>query len=432
MRDNPHKAVILAILALIVGAYVLMAFRFPVAYIWATYEDLVGEWAQTYSFLAAAVLATIVSLRQSRYRWFFALLALACSYVFLEEISWGQRIFGFDTPGFLKSRNLQGEANVHNLFTGPHKTLLKDLISIAVSLGLVGYGLLYPLLQKLDWQIALWFDRIGVASPPFVLWPFFTLAAFFELKPLSFNEAEIAELLIAFALATTALHYLFATRRGLMPTGQDWNLNHSLVFGQQVIVLAVALLGIASATTVAFYSVPANKLRVDNRIENGIEKFAGRYERYNRCDIAIELYQILLKKEPERVYILRKSAACYRETGREDFYEETIAKAIQVDLDKYAEEPWRASVNQSLFRSYRLAGNEELARAHLDKALQIGIARTTEHPDSASAAYSYGRTLQLAGRLEEAFEQFTRAYDLDRTSSRYRRAYFAARAALSD
>jgi tetratricopeptide (TPR) repeat protein len=431
LRDKPHNTVILAVLALIIGAYALMAFRYPVAYIWATYEDLVGEWAQTWSFLAATVLAVAVAARKTRYRWFFALLAVACSYVFLEEISWGQRIFGFDTPEFLKSRNLQGEANVHNLFTGPHKTLLKDLISIAVSLALVGYGLVYPLLQKLEWRVALWFDRIGVAAPPLILWPFFTIAAFFELKPLSFNEAEVAELLIAFALATTALYYLFATRHELTPGGKDWDRNHSLVFGQQVVVLAVAILGIASVTTVAFYSVPANKLRVDNRIENGIEKFAGRYERYDRCDIAVDLYQLLLQKEPERVYILRKSAACYREMSQAALYEETIAKAISIDRERYAEEPWRASVNQSLIRSYRLAGNDELAEAHLDEALRIGMTRVTKHPDSASAAYSYGRTLQLAGHLEEAFEQFTRAYDIDRSSSRYRRAYFAARAALA-
>ncbi len=432
MRENPHKTVITAILALIIGAYTLMAVRFPLAYIWATYEDLVGEWAQTYAFLTAAVLAVVVTFRQTRYRWFFALLALACSYVFLEEISWGQRIFGFATPEFLRSRNLQGEANLHNLFTGPHKTLLKDLISIAVALGLVCYGLLYPLLQRLGWRIARWFDRIGVAAPPFVLWPFFTLAAFFELKPLSFNEAEVAELLIALALAITALNYLFANRHGLEPSGENWGRNLSLVFGQQVIILAVAILSVAGVTTVGFYSVPSNKLRVDNRIENGIEKFAGRYERYDRCDVAIGLYQRLLQKEPERVYILRKSAACYREIGQQKLFEATIAKAIRIDLDKYAEEPWRASVNQSLVRSYRLAGNDELAGVHLNEALHIGVTRIAEHPDSASAAYSYGRTLQLADRLEEAFAQFERAYDMDRTSSRYRRAYFASRAALSN
>jgi tetratricopeptide (TPR) repeat protein len=431
LRDKPHNTVILTIFALIIGAYALMAFRYPMAYIWATYEDLVGEWAQTYAFLAATLLAIAVAVRPTRYRWFFSLLAVACSYVFLEEISWGQRIFGFDTPEFLKSRNLQGEANVHNLFTGPHKTLLKDAISIAVSLALVGYGLLYPLLKKLGWRVALWADRIGVAAPPLVLWPFFTIAAYLELKPLSFNEAEIAELLIAFALATTALYYLFGTRHELTPGGEDWDRNHSLLFGQQVVVLAVAIFGIASVTTVAFYSVPANKLRVDNRIENGVEKFAGRYEKYDRCDVAVDLYQMLLRKEPERVYILRKMAVCYRDMGKSALYEETIARTISIDREKYTEEPWRASVNQSLVRSYRLAGYDELAEAHLDQALNIGMTRVADHPDSASAAYSYGRSLQLAGRLEEAFEQYSRAYDIDRSSSRYRKAYFKARAALA-
>ena len=32
-----------------------------------------------------------------------------------EEISWGQRIFGFGTPGTLESRNVQGETSLHNI-----------------------------------------------------------------------------------------------------------------------------------------------------------------------------------------------------------------------------------------------------------------------------------------------------------------------------
>lgn len=34
---------------------------------------------------------------------------------FAEEISWGQRIFGVETPEFLKEHNAQGETNLHNL-----------------------------------------------------------------------------------------------------------------------------------------------------------------------------------------------------------------------------------------------------------------------------------------------------------------------------
>ena len=430
MLANPHRAVILVVFALIVGGYTLMAFNYPLAYIWATYEDLVGEWSQTYFFFSATILSIIVAMRKSRYRWFFALLAIACSYVVLEEISWGQRIFGFDTPEFLKARNLQGEANLHNLFTGPHKTLLKDLISVAVATAIAGFGLLYPLLVWRKWQFALWVEKLGVAAPPLALAPYFTLAAIFELKPLSFNEAEVAELLIAAALAMFALHQLVVLRLGLVTPNTRWNRHDSLILGRWLIILSSSIVVVAALTTAGFYSVPANKARVDNRIENGIEKFAGRYERYDRCDIANDLYAMLLRKEPDRVFILRKQAACFRRLGNSGRFEETVSKAIDIDLQKYNREPWRASVNQSLVRSYRLAGDTERADAHLAEALDIGISRIMSKPGSASAAYSYGRTLQLAGRDDEALEYFKQAYELKPTSSRYRKAYFAARARL--
>jgi len=431
LQQNPHKVVILAVFALVVGAYAFMAVNYPVAYIWATYEDMIGEWAQTYFFLAATIISVFVALQKTRYRWFFMVLAIACSYVVLEEVSWGQRIFGFSTPEFLKARNLQGEANLHNLVTGPHKTLLKDLVSIAVALALFGYGLIYPLILSLQWRIALWFDRIGIAAPPLILWPFFTLAAIFELKPLSFNEAEIAELLVAMALAMSSLHYAVVLKGGLPSTRANWSRNDSLVLGRWLIILLTVVVAMAGLTTVTFYSVADNQSRINGRIERGIEKFAGRYKRHGRCDISNDLYEKLLLKEPERVSVLRKKAACHRQLGQTERFEETVVSAINIDLQIYSNDPRRASVNRSLVRSYRLAGNEEKARAHLEQALDIGLARVSEHPDSAKAAYSYGRTLNLAGRREDAFEQFTRAHESDRTSSRYRKAYYSARAALN-
>jgi tetratricopeptide (TPR) repeat protein len=430
LQENPHKVVTLLIFALLVGGYAFMAAYYPLAYIWATYEDLIGEWGQTYFFLSATILSVLVAIQRSQYRWFFMVLAVACSYVVLEEISWGQRIFDFSTPDFLKSRNLQGEANLHNLLTGPHKTLLKDFISVGVAIGLLGYGLIYPLTRYRGWRLAHWADKMGVAAPPLVLAPFFVLAAYFELKPFSFNEAEIAELLVAAALAMTALHYLFAIRRGLPATASTWGRNESLVFGRWLIILSTAVVAIAALTTVAFYSAPGNESRINSRIERGIEKFAGRYRRHNRCDIANELYGMLLQKEPQRVYILRQMAVCYQHLEQPTMFDEAVAAAIDIDLKVYTQDPWRASVNQSLVRSYRLAGSDEKARQHLEEALAIGITRIEDHPDSAKAAYSFGRTLQLANRREEAFEQFTRAYEFDRTSSRYRKAYFSARAYL--
>jgi len=73
--------------------------------------------------LLAAGIACLVLWRRVRRRssWpflrRFSLLALAALFVFGfgEEISWGQRIFGYGTPESLAEANAQGETNVHNL-----------------------------------------------------------------------------------------------------------------------------------------------------------------------------------------------------------------------------------------------------------------------------------------------------------------------------
>lgn len=46
----------------------------------------------------------------------FLALAAACFFFGMEEINWGQRIFGWSTPPFWAAINYQREINIHNLF----------------------------------------------------------------------------------------------------------------------------------------------------------------------------------------------------------------------------------------------------------------------------------------------------------------------------
>lgn len=52
--------------------------------------------------------------------WFLMLIAAAAFLLGMEEISWGQRIFGWDTPDILQEINLQNETNLHNLLSWNH------------------------------------------------------------------------------------------------------------------------------------------------------------------------------------------------------------------------------------------------------------------------------------------------------------------------
>ena len=173
IKKKYHILTAYSLFIFILTSYLIMAMNFPFAYIWATYEDLVGEWAQFYFFLLTLIVSVRLAFSSSKYRLFFVFLGIACLYVVLEEISWGQRIFGWESPDYFKSKNLQGETNLHNIITGPYSTSIKAAVTYILAGGLVAYGLLYPLAKRFGWRSAKWLDAKGLATPPLYLWPFF-------------------------------------------------------------------------------------------------------------------------------------------------------------------------------------------------------------------------------------------------------------------
>jgi len=87
-------------------------------------EDRVVEYATFLTFLLAAFVAirlAIDFLGQHETLFFlsYSLLAAGLFLIAMEEISWGQRIFGIETPSLLESRNSKGELNFHNIDSFP-------------------------------------------------------------------------------------------------------------------------------------------------------------------------------------------------------------------------------------------------------------------------------------------------------------------------
>lgn len=67
-----------------------------------------------------------------------------------EEISWGQRIFGWETDGYFAENNVQNETNLHNLLVGEEqltKTLFGPALTVIILLYLVVLPVLYPRYQ---------------------------------------------------------------------------------------------------------------------------------------------------------------------------------------------------------------------------------------------------------------------------------------------
>ena len=79
-------------------------------------DGLVENLTAVAFFLAGLLLfATALADRSGFRRGIYMLGGLVMTFVCGEEISWGQRIFGFATPDFLIDVNNQGEFNVHNI-----------------------------------------------------------------------------------------------------------------------------------------------------------------------------------------------------------------------------------------------------------------------------------------------------------------------------
>lgn len=117
-------------------------------------------------------------------RKYFLVLALMLFVAFGEEISWGQRIFNFETPEAIKAINIQKEFNIHNLEIFHGKTREGDEKTGVMAL-LTGHRIFYltffaylfmlPILYKMNTKFKSFIDKIKLPVPLIFIGVLFTL-----------------------------------------------------------------------------------------------------------------------------------------------------------------------------------------------------------------------------------------------------------------
>ena len=408
-----HLITVYLLLVCLVAGYLILATEFPLAYIYFTYEDLYGEWGQTYLFLFAGLFSAWLAINALSYRGFFLLLGIACLYTVLEEISWGQRLFGFESPYVFDQYNLQQETNIHNFFTGPFHSTIKNLIEILMVLAFVAYGVIYPVLVKRRWSFALWFEDRGIAAPPGYLWPFFLLAAPLELGLLHYNEAEVAELLIGSAILIFTMHYWFAARHQPKTyPHMHWDNATSRSFSRYLL-LAFATVSLGSLVTSQWLlSQPESRARIEDRVLNGTEKFALRFANRGKWDEAAEFYRRVYDADPSRASVLRRLVDSYQMQGETDDYRHYYRILLEQSLPPDAVTSRNVSVNLSLAHSYRKGGDVEKSSYYLQRAYELAGKAFALSPDSHEAVYALARVLERMGRMEEAHSRYGRCVEL--------------------
>lgn len=122
-KVSGQEIAVLALIALIMLVGFILVFTNLSLFERYTVEDGIVEWLTVIGLLLGAFTCFSRAFQLRRYRsWLFV---LGCTLIGIllffgagEEISWGQRIFGIQSPDYFKENNTQQETNLHNLILG--------------------------------------------------------------------------------------------------------------------------------------------------------------------------------------------------------------------------------------------------------------------------------------------------------------------------
>jgi hypothetical protein len=163
-------AALMAAIGLTLIVTVILAFASPDYFVshFAAEDKLVEYATALFLLVASGVLGThALSLWRGGRRGAAALTVLYALLFFAaagEEVSWGQRIIGWESGEFFIQHNKQDETNLHNLMVGDvhlTKSLFGPVLTVLVLLYLVGLPLVYPR----GGRIAALADRMAVPVP---------------------------------------------------------------------------------------------------------------------------------------------------------------------------------------------------------------------------------------------------------------------------
>ncbi len=213
MNTIALKRYSLALLGVLTAQYIFLYFYDPVLYREMIREDSVTEWATAVFLIFSSVLSGLLVIKirtKHRYwHWFFIVFCFFSLLAALEEISWGQRIFGIESGEFFEKYNDQQETNLHNTFQGVSGIKTKHIALILMFL----YGVILPLVLEKSQGLATWFSKKRIIVPPKALIAAFLVATVLMLDFQTGHEEEIGELYFSIAFVLLMMWNLSLLRK---------------------------------------------------------------------------------------------------------------------------------------------------------------------------------------------------------------------------
>jgi hypothetical protein len=219
-----NKISIIAIISLILLSYAVYLLDEKTVLI-LTSEDNLYEGGTAFFLLLSSILFFIASKKNI----FMIMLGFVFFFGAGEEISWGQRILGFEPPAKIKKENVQEEFNVHNLptfngtkYKGKHisKEGLERIteMNFLYRLFILSFGIVLPLITYHVGFFKKLVKKLKVPIPPFSLGLFFIISwvvckLVLNILPKGFSQEyyngvnEIWEFLTAFIIFNFGIYF---------------------------------------------------------------------------------------------------------------------------------------------------------------------------------------------------------------------------------
>jgi len=205
----------------IIGAVPVTYFAYPVIFVRLVTEDNWGEFATSVALLVASILFAICYRLSSRRKWtgWYLLLAIAAFLVAMEEISWGQRLLGIDTPELLGKINLQDEITLHNIRGISPQSTTYAIVGAAC----IFFGFFLPLAISIFSSVRAFVERISLPLPQLYLSPIFVAAGYFLGFSSLYKGAEVGECLFALSLGRVSRLWSSTLARASVLAGMQWD-----------------------------------------------------------------------------------------------------------------------------------------------------------------------------------------------------------------
>jgi len=163
-----EKSMLLLVALMLITGFVLF-FTNRDLFMQYTVEDGLVEWLTVFGLLLGAGLCFIrfVKLLHKRSAIFLALTFLLGLMLFIvagEEVSWGQRLFGIQSPEFFKEHNTQSETNFHNMVLDGVK-VNKVIFTFGLIAALGIFLLIVPYAYRRNKTFQQWVDSWGILIP---------------------------------------------------------------------------------------------------------------------------------------------------------------------------------------------------------------------------------------------------------------------------